>query len=567
MRMTGGEAVVRSLTAHNVNMVFGIPGTHNLAVYDALGDAGSIRHIVARHEQGAAFMADGYARASGRVGVCLSTTGPAALNTLASLGTAFSDSSPVLCIASQIPAAGIGLDKGFLHECRDQLGGFRAVTKWCARADTVRSIPGVMREAFARMQTDRPRPAAVEVPCDALDASDDVTIPEAAVARRLAPDADQIDRAVALLKAARRPVIWAGGGVITSDASDELRQLAERMQTPIFTTVLGKGAIADDHPLSAGSVILHPAAREFLAECDVMLAVGTRFTEEETERWALRLPASLIHIDVDREEIDRNYPAAVGVVGDARASLRQINAQLREAQKLGSWATTRSFCAPQWGAMGAPTKRREDVAKLRQDILRYCHARAPEGVELVRTLRAALPRETVVVSDLTVAAYWCRRLLDIYEPRTNVYPWGFCTLGFGMPAAIGAKLARPERPVVVLSGDGGFLFNCQELAVAVQFDVPIVVLVFNDNAYGVLRPQQEARYGRTHAVDLVNPDFMALAQAFGVDGRRVTAMDQLGPTVAEAIAADRITLIEVPGPMPWPVMEPSARMFDAETER
>ena len=563
MHMTGGEAVVRSLTAHNVSTVFGIPGTHNLAVYDALREASGIRHILARHEQGAAFMADGYARVSGQVGVCLSTTGPAALNTLASLGTAFSDSSPVLCIASQIPAAGIGLDKGFLHECSDQLASFGPVTKWSARADTVAAIPDVMREAFARMQADRPRPAAVEVPCDVLDAFDDVTIPEPAVALRPEADEEQIEQAARLLREARRPVIWAGGGVITSDASAELKQLAERLQAPIFTTVLGKGAIADDHPLAAGSTILHPAAREFLDECDLMLAVGTRFTEEETDRWGLRLPDPLIHIDIDREEIDRNYPATVGVVGDARASLRQINAQMQTASKPGGRPAPLRGATQKQGSW----ERAAEVAGLRQRILSYCQARAPEGVELVQTLRAALPRETIVVSDLTVAAYWCRRLLDIYEPRTNVYPWGFCTLGFGLPAAIGAKVARPESPVVVLCGDGGFLFNCQELAAAVQFNVPIVVLVFNDSAYGVLRPQQEMRYGGAHAVDLVNPDFIALARAFGVEGCRVTSIEQLGPAVAKAIEADRITLIELPGRLPWPIMEPWARMFDAQAER
>ena len=545
MRMTGGEAVVRSLAAHDVDTVFGIPGTHNLGIYEALRATGSIRHILARHEQGAAFMADGYARASGEVGVCISTTGPAALNTLASLGTAFSDSSPVLCIASQIPAEGIGLDKGYLHECQDQLGSFAPVTKWRARADTVEAIPGVMREAFAQMLSGRPRPTAVEIPCDTLDESDEVTMPAPAEANRPAPDPEQVERAARLLRAARRPVIWAGGGVISSSAGAEVRQLAERLQAPIFTTVLGKGAVADDHPLAAGATILHPAARAFLAESDLMLAVGTRFTEEETDRWGLCMPDSLIHIDIDPEEIDRNYPATVGVVGDARAALQLINSQLQDLGKQDSGSAA-------------------GIAKLRQKIWRYCQARAPEGVELVQTLRKALPRDTIIVSDLTVAAYWCRRLLDIYEPRTNIYPWGFCTLGFGLPAAVGAKVARPDRPVVVLCGDGGFLFNCQELAVAAQFDVPIVALVFNDSAYGVLKPQQMARYGQAHAVDLVNPDFVALAGAFGVDGCRVTSIEQLGPAVAKAIEADRSALIELPGTLPWPIMEPSARMFEGE---
>ena len=545
MRMTGGEAVVRSLTAHNISTVFGIPGTHNLAIYDALRNTGGIRHILARHEQGAAFMADGYARASGEVGVCLSTTGPAALNTLASLGTAYSDSSPVLCIASQIPAAGIGLDKGYLHECHDQLGSFAPVTKWRARADTVEAIPETMREAFAQMLTGRPRPTAVEIPCDTLDESGELTLPAAATTQRLGPESEQIEQAAQLLRASQRPVIWAGGGAILSGAGGELLQLAERMQAPVFTTVLGKGVIPEDHPLAAGNALLYPDAQAYLSECDLMLAVGTRFTEEETDRWALRLPDSLIHIDIDEEEIDRNYRSTVGVVGDARVALQQINARLQDVGR-------------QRGGQAA------EIADLRQRIWRSCQARAPEGIELVHTLRSALPREAIIVSDLTVAAYWCRRLIDMYEPGTFIYPWGFCTLGFGLPAAIGAKVARPERPVVVLCGDGGFMFNCQELAAAVQYDLPLVVLVFNDSAYGVLRPQQEVRYGAAHEVDVVNPDFMALAGAFGVDGCRVDSIEQLGPTVAQAIEADRTTLIELPGTLPWPIMDPSARMFEAD---
>ncbi|MYC21549.1 MAG: thiamine pyrophosphate-binding protein, partial [Caldilineaceae bacterium SB0662_bin_25] len=334
-------------------------------------------------------------------------------------------------------------------------------------------------------------------------------------------------------------------GVIGSGAGAELQALAERLQAPIFTTVLGKGAVRDDHPLAAGATLLLPYARAFLAESDVMLAVGTRFTEEESDRWGLRLPESLIHIEIDPEEIDRNYPATVGVLGDARSALQLINEKLRDVR-------------------GREKGIAAGIAEMRQKVWGYCQERAPEGVELVQTLRKALPRETIIVSDLTVAAYWCRRLLDIYEPRTNIYPWGFCTLGFGLPAAIGAKVAKPERPVVVLCGDGGFLFNCQELAAAVQLGLPIVTLVFNDSAYGVLRPQQEARYGAAHEVDLVNPDFMGLAGAFGVDGCRVESIEQLGPAVTRAIEADRSALIELPGKLPWPIMEPSARMFEAD---
>ena len=359
--MTGGEAVAAALAAHGVDTVFGLPGAHNLSLYDALIEA-PIRHVLARHEQGAAFMADGYARACGRPGVCVVTSGPAALNTITSLGTAYSDSSPVLCIASQIPAAGIGKEKGYLHECSDQLACFRPVTGWCGRADSVAAIPGLLREAFASMSSGRPRPAALEIPCDVLDASGEAEIGGPIQVERLQPGDAAVEEAAAALREAESPVIWAGGGVIASGASAELRQLAETLQAPVFTTVLGKGAFPEDHPLAAGTAILHPLAQEFLARRDVVLAVGTRFTEEETSGWRLRLPETLIHLDVDAGEIGRNYPASAALVGDARESLRALVDRLAGLE---------------------PRSRTAEVAALRKGIVDDCRELAPEGVELV----------------------------------------------------------------------------------------------------------------------------------------------------------------------------------------
>ena len=539
--MTGGEAVIRSLVDHDVSVVFGIPGVHNLAVYEALCDVPGIRHIGARHEQGASFMADGYARASGRAGVCLCTSGPAVLNAVPGLGTALSDSSPVLCVASQIPSAGIGQDKGYLHECRDQLACLRPVTKWCTRADTVAEIPGIMREAFAQMLNGRRGPVAVEIPCDIMDAADEVEPVEPAVLMRTEPQPEQIQQAVDLLATARRPVIWAGGGVINSDAGDELLAFAEQLQAPVFTTVLGKGTISGDHPLCAGTVIQHPAAREYVVGCDVMVAVGTRFNEDESNGWSVRLPDSLVHIDIDPAEINRNYPCTVGVVGDARQCLRQLNTKLAPLERQSD------------------SDRIAEIAQLRLVILEDCRELAPAGVEFVETIQAALPRDTVLVNDLAVGAYWCRRLLEQYEPRSNVYPWGFCTLGFGVPAAIGAKLAQPLRPTVLLSGDGGFQFNLQELAVAVQFDVPIVIVLLNDGGYGALEPQQQMRYGRSSGADLENPDFVALAAAYGIEGCRVDSIAALGPAITEAIESGQARLIELPIQLPPQIMESAAR--------
>ena len=538
--MTGGQALIRSLEAHGVTTLFGIPGTHNLAVYDALLDS-PIRHISARHEQGAAFMADGYARAGGQVGVCLSTTGPAALNTLTPLGTAFSDSSRVLCIASQIQAEFLGREKGLLHECSGQSEGFQAVTKWRQTATTVDAIPWLVRDAFAQLGSGRPRPAALEIPCDVLDAAGRPALPAPLETDLEQPCPEELSRACQLLEKARRPVIWAGGGLIRAGASDALTRLAERLQSPVFTTTLGKGAIPEDHPLSAGNTLLHPAGRAYLQTCDLMLAVGTRFKEIETERWRLKLPERLIHMDIDPAEIGRNYEVSAAVVGHARPALEGCLELCR-------------------GAAPARDRARE-VKELRGRIWSECRQRAPAAVELVECLRAALPRESVLVCDLTAAASWCHHLLEVYEPATFHSPWGFCTLGFGLPAAIGAKLAQPRRPVVLLSGDGGFLFNCQELATAVECGLPLVMMVFNDRGYGVLRPQQMARYGRTHAADLVNPDFAALAKAFGAGALRVERLEDLPRNLTKALSQPAPCLIEVTAPIPWPPIETTAGMF------
>ncbi len=531
MRMTGGEALVRALAAEGVRTVFGIPGTHNLAVYDALLDVPAVRHIGARHEQGAAFMADGYARAGGQVGVCLSTTGPAALNLFTALGTAYGDSSAVLAVASEIPSRYVGQEKGCLHECRDQAGLFRLLLGWCGQPGNVAAIPAAVREAFRRLCGGRPRPAALQLSCDVLDSTGEATILTPVPIAPPPGQPDEVARAARLLNDSHRPVLWAGGGVISSDASAALVRLAERLQAPVFTTTLGKGAIPDDHRLALGTAFLKRPGRSYLAGCDLLLAVGTRFTELETRRWALGLPGQVVQIDIDPAEIGRNYPVAAGVIGDARQVMEQLAALVA----------------------GARPDRSAEAAEVRRQVRDGCEGRSPEALRLVRALRAALPRDTIVVNDLTVAAYWGQVALEVFEPRTYLYPWGFAPLGFALPAALGARLARPDRPVVALAGDGGFLFTGQELATAVQYGVPVVVVVFNDSAFGVLRPQQQKRYGRTCAIDLVNPDFVALARAFGAGARRVQAVEELGPALREALEAGHPWLIEFPVALPWPV--------------
>jgi len=528
---TGGAVVVETLVAHGVRTVFGIPGTHNLAVYEGLAGRPEITHILARHEQGAGFMADGYARAGGEFGVCLSTTGPAALNVLTPLGTAFADSVPVLSIASEIPSRGLGLGKGFLHECADQLGCYTPVTKFSARVTEVEAIAPALCSAIAAMTSGRPRPAAIDIPCDILDADgtpDDVVPDEAT---DVGFDGEAVERVAAVLESARRPLIWAGGGVVRSGGFADLARLAELLDAPVFSTVLGKGALPSDHPLSAGEGLLHPAAVELRTECDVMLAVGTGFGQLETVNWRLPMPPTLIQVDVDPGAIGLNYPVQDSIVGDARMVLEAL-------------CETVSGRRPVMAG---------EVAAMRSELRRQSIERCPHVVDLLDAVRSGAPRETIFVNDLTVAGYWGRYLLDVYEPRSYLYPWNFCTLGYALSASIGAAMARPDQPVVVLTGDGGMLFNIQELATAVQHRVPLTVIVFNDNAYGVLKPQQQDRYGRTFATDLVNPDLVKMAESFGADGVRVTSAGQLLGELSAAVENDRVTVIEVPVSIPWPI--------------
>ena len=528
---TGGAAVVAALAAHGIETVFGIPGTHNLAVYEGLAGQSDVTHVLARHEQGAGFMADGYARASGGVGVCLSTTGPAALNVLTPLGTAFADSVPVLSIASEIPSRGLGLGKGFLHECVDQLGCYTPVTKFSARVTEVEAIVPALCSAIAAVTSGRPRPAAIDIPCDILDAEG---IPGDAVPEDEAEsdcDEQAVQRVAKVLDSAQRPLIWAGGGVVRSGGFSALARLAERLDAPVFSTVLGKGALPADHRLSAGEGLLHPAASDMRADCDVMLAVGTGFGQLETVSWQLPMPPVLIQVDVDPAMIGLNYDVQDSIIGDAGTVLEALCEAVSERKP----------------------SRADEVAEMRSELRRLSIERCGHVVGLIDAVRSGTPREAIFVNDLTVAGYWGRYLLDVYEPRSYLYPWNFCTLGYALAASIGAATARRDCPVVVLTGDGGMLFNVQELATAVQHGVPLTVIVFNDDAYGVLKPQQEDRYGRTFATDLMNPDLVRLAESFGADGVRVNSAEQLGKELSKAVENDRVTVIDVPVSVPWPI--------------
>lgn len=533
-QMTGGQAVVAALQAHGVECVFGMPGVHNLALYDALCDAPTIQHVVVRHEQGAGFAADGYARATGRPGVAITTAGPGAANALTAIAEAWSDSSPVVLIASHIESPYVEQERGFGHELLGQLELFKTATRFRTRPTRVADIGPAIAEAFAQAQQGRPRPVVVQIPQDVLNGTDEVTIEQP---RQTAPQGAQtglVRTAADMLARARTPAIYAGVGVHRSGAHTELLALSELLDAPVFTTAQGKGAIPEDHPLAVGNRWTgEPELIKLLSESDLLLGVGTRFGATDTVQWQLPLPETIIHIDVDAEELGRNVRAEVVLEGDAKTVLGQLVHAL-QAQDHGR------------------ASRRSEL----QTVLRRVDSAAvdswPEPLKFLRDLRAGLARDAIVFCD-SLIQYWAARHFPVLAPRAMHLPWTFGTLGSSLPMAIGAKVAFPERQVVTLCGDGALMFTLPELATAVQAGANIVVVVCNDRGYGAMRMHQQRRFGRFIASDLVTPDFAAVAEAFGARGMRVESAAEIGPALEAALAESRPVLIDVPLALtiPW----------------
>jgi acetolactate synthase-1/2/3 large subunit len=511
---TGGSLVAESLEALGAEVAFGVPGIHALAIWDGLRTS-SIAAIGLRTELSAGFAADGYARTSGRPAPLLLSTGPGALISLAALMEAASAHVPVVAIASQIPRDLIGAGRGFLHELPDQKASFEPVVKWAARADTAEEIPELLAEGWRRALTPPSGPVFLEIPVDLLAAGTDVPAAkqlDVMPAALPAPTPDALDEAVRLLTAAERPVVWAGGGVLRSGAWEELRTVAERLGAPVATTYMGKGALPEDSSLALGTAMDEPAFRALLGEADVLLAVGTELGAETTGQYELRLTGRLIHVDADPRRIGATYEA-LGIVGDAKPVLAVL------AERL-------------------PGSPREDgparVARVREEI---ASRRAEPELELLRTIREALPRDAVTAWDMTILAYWAAAQFPVYEPRAFLYPLGSGTLGYAWPAALGASLAAPDRKVLAVAGDGGFNYGIAELAAARQYGLDAKLLLVDDGGYGILREYQRDQFGETTSVDLVEPDFRALVDAYGLPVVSVEP-ERLADALAAALAED-----------------------------
>ena len=533
--MTGGKAVIQSLMAQGVDTAFGVISIHMMAVYDALYDVqDKFRFISARHEQAAVYEADGYARATGKPGVCFTSTGPGAANTLGAMGEAWSASSPVLQVTSNIDLDLINKGLGSLHEPHNQQQMFESVTRWTAQPHTHQEISQTMLDAFTRFRTERPGPIEIEVPTDILHSSADVEVLGERAEPRTAGDPTAVEQAAELLAKGNRIAIWAGGGVISSAASAELQTLAESLGAVVVTTYGGKGAFPADHPLYAGVTwggrgpYGQNPIQGYLSTCDAVLVVGSRMPYHMTKLVALELPENLVQIDLDDQELGKNYPAKVGIHGDAKAVLGQLS------EALAAKNVERGHALAQ------------EAAGLRQQVRDTFAKNEANQQRTLDALRRIIPREAVVVCDATLAAYSAVQAFPVYEPHTYIGPHGWADIGFGFPAALGAAVGRPDVPVVLMSGDGGFQLNLQELGTAAQYNIPIVAIIWNNNAWGVLKGTQKSAFGgRFMASELVNPDFVRLADSYGLAATRVATLAELEKTLAAALSKKEFRLIEV----------------------
>jgi acetolactate synthase I/II/III large subunit len=523
-QVTGGDLVAAALEALGVEHVFGIVSVHNLPIYDAIRRRGLIKAINSRHEQGAVHAADGYARSTGQLGVAITSTGPGAANAVPGLYEAAFSSSPVLMITGQVETRFYGKGRGVLHEAERQLPMLRSVTRRTESVARAQDIPGAIMIAAADALTGRPQPVAVEIPIDLQYQPTEPQRPQRPVIRRARPDPAALAAAAAELSAARRPIIWAGGGVVSAGASAELTALAERLQAPVVTTIEGRGAIAEDHPLAVGPQADHAEVAAVIADADVVLAVGTRFPAAGG-RW-VALPPRLIHLDADPRVIGLNHPVSVELVGDALTGLQELLV-----------AVTGRGAEPEFTKRG-----QEAAARARDDGREQIGA---DHRAIMDAIREVLPRRSPVVRDSTIPAYrWADRLLPILGSRTSIRP-NSAAIGPGVPLAIGAAVGSGQ-PTVVIQGDGGLMLSVGELATVAESKLPIVVCVFNDRGYGILRLVEGQRFeGPTFGVDLHTPDFVGLGRAMGLDAELIRSAAEFRPAFGRAVAGGRPTLLEI----------------------
>ncbi len=536
--MSGGEALVEGLIREGVDVIFGIPGIHMSGIIAALRDEPRIRMITTRHEAGATHMADGYARVSGKPGVTLIVPGAGVYNAASGLATAYARSSPILLIAGQIPRAQIGRNLGTYHEVPEQASVVHPVTKWRRTALTPREIPAAVSEAFRQMRTGRPGPTLIEIPPEAGVERDDVALQSPVPIARIVPSADQLREAARVITQSRLPVIYAGGGVALSDAESALVALAEATNIPVITSSGGKGAIPDRHPLSYGSCFApwgeHDEMNELfevMQAADVVIGIGARFSLGNPAGEA----STLININIDEDNLTRAQANTLPLHGDAKATIEALLPILRAA-----------------GAGDHPSPVEAVVAARR--LIAYADIRRQEPqYPILETIQRSIPEDTHIVWDVTQFGYYARTHYQVNHPKTFIDSGYSFNLGFGFPTALGAKVAHPDRHVLCINGDGGFLFNAVELATAVSYGINVVTVVFRDDSYGNVARDLDELFGGTYETDLHNPDLVKFAESFGAVGLRAGDPMELESLLPRALECQAPVVIDVPvGHMPLP---------------
>ena len=537
VEMIGAKALIASLEKEGVDIVFGLPGGANLPIYDELVDA-NFRHILVRHEQAAAHMADGYARIKRKAGVCIATSGPGATNLITGIATAHADSIPMVAITGQVPVAMIGKDA---FQETDIIGISNPCTKYAFQPRKAIEIPEVIKKAFYITESGRPGPVLVDIPKDVQQEKAEIEFPELIKVRgykpAFDPDLSQIEKAINLIMKAEKPIIMAGGGVILSGAFNELQALAEILMCPVVTTFKGKGAFPENHPLAMGPIGMHghAEANKIIIEADCIIAIGARFSDRSVGRFdEFGKGMSIIHLDVDPAEIGKNKSVDVAVVGDVKSSLRTL-------VKMLTTKGIRKDPENSW------LKRRKELIEYYTSTIKD-YSREITAKKTLKKLRELLPSEAIVTTEVGQCQMWASLHFDVITPGTFFSSTGLGTMGFGFPASIGAKAARPDVPVIDIAGDGSFNMTENSLAVSVLEKLPVIVFLLNNYMLGMVAQWQRTFYNRRYMGVQQNrcPDYVKLAESYGAQGIRVQTMNELEKAIKAGISSDVATVIDIP---------------------
>ena|SRR5579884_2159796 len=532
-KITVAEALLEQLKQADADTIFGIISIHNIPIFDALQRKGGFRLISARHEGAAVNMADAYARISGKLGVALTSTGTGAGNAAGALIEAWNGGAPLLHITGQVASHVVDTGRGYIHDCKGQFGMLESISKKAYRVRRAEQAPSIFRHAIEDAIRPPSGPVSVEIPIDFQAALIHVPSIAPAVSTRATPSDAEIERAADKILQAKRAILWVGGGAMMSNAAPEVRRLMELLDAAVITSQSARGIVPESDPRVIGHFATYPKLKQWIATGDLLISIGVRFRGNETSNWSITTPTEHIGIDADPSAINRNFPHSLGLVGDAKATLAALIERLqRQRTTSKNEASEQPFY--------------NEVAKLRASLRQDLRDTLGPWEDVLDAIRETMPSDAVLVRDVTVpATVWGARLIERQFPRSTLHA-SAGGIGQGLPMAIGAQIAQPEKPVVLLAGDGGFLLNIGEMAVARHENTPIVVVLFDDNGYGVLRNIQNANFeGRTIGVDMKSPDFVALARAFGFESRRVQSSADFRSTLAQAVESRRPWMIVI----------------------